>query len=77
MTVTRDRTGIRTTEEVKAHMETVSDFMESLNESMGGLPEAHNGCQCHCHRMAGVSHCVPCCGVGINDHIKIEINYGK
>lgn len=29
-----------------------------------GLPEAHDGCQCLCHRHPGVMHCVPCCYPG-------------
>lgn len=30
------------------------------------LNPAHDGCSCHCHRMAGVYHCIPCCGPSRN-----------
>ena len=26
-----------------------------------GLPTAHGGCNCECHRWPGVSHVAPCC----------------
>jgi hypothetical protein len=29
--------------------------------SAGGLPIAHNGCQCQCHKVDGITHFSACC----------------
>lgn len=33
-----------------------------------GLPPAHGGCTCSCHRVPGVLHVVACCRAGGRDH---------
>lgn len=37
---------------------------------VGNPPIAIDDCECFCHRMPGVYHCVPCCGAGLRGVVK-------
>ena len=41
------------------------------------LPEPYNDCQCHCHKIPGCKHIMPCCGPGINDTIPSRIELSR
>jgi len=51
----------------------IPDFLRRPDMvALDNLPIAHHGCNCDCHKMAGVNHCIPCCSE--NDKPIINFN---
>jgi len=51
----------------------VPDFLRRPEMiALDNLPKPHNGCNCICHKIPNTSHCIPCCGNGVEKIINLS-----